>query len=200
MEPFRPIRNERCRILGQTSSGWSAGCELQARHGQSWICQRKAIAHYLQGRPRSELEELAEKFVQMDVSHGLRKKAYSVIHKHRDQGDRMIIASAAVDLICNPMAKALDFNDVICTRLSWDEDDRLLPTLDGENCYGAEKLRRVQEYFSESSPDKPVTFYSDHITDLPCLLWADRGVAVNPNRPLRRKAPEYGVEIVDWDI
>ncbi|MEO0882454.1 MAG: HAD-IB family hydrolase [Pseudomonadota bacterium] len=161
--------------------------------------KERAIGLYLAGRPRAELEALATEFVKMDVSHGLRRKAFSVIHKHRDQGDKMIIASAAVDLICKPMAEALDFDDIICTRLSWDGEDRLLSTLDGENCYGAEKLRRIQAYFSDTAPDKPVTFYSDHITDLPCLLWADRGVAVNPNPPLRRKAPEYGVEIVDWD-
>ncbi|MEM6900249.1 MAG: HAD-IB family hydrolase [Pseudomonadota bacterium] len=161
--------------------------------------KERAISLYLEGRSRDELRNLAEEFVKMDVSHGLRKKVFSVIHGHRDRGDKLIIASAAVDLICDPMAAALDFDDVICTRLSWDDDDRLLPRLDGENCYGAEKLRRVQSYFSDTPPDQPVTFYSDHITDLPCLLWADRGVAVNPNPPLRRKAPEYGVEIVDWD-
>ncbi|MEO1474110.1 MAG: HAD-IB family hydrolase [Pseudomonadota bacterium] len=161
--------------------------------------KEKAIALYLQGRSKDELQALAADFVTRDISYGLRRRASSVIKKHQDQGDRLIIASAAVDLICEPMAEALGFHDVICTRLSWDSEDRLLPILDGANCYGPEKLRRVDRYFKEQHLDRPATFYSDHITDLPCLLWADHGVAVNPNRPLHRKAPEYGVDVVDWD-
>ncbi|MEM9669522.1 MAG: HAD-IB family hydrolase [Pseudomonadota bacterium] len=161
--------------------------------------KERSIELYLQGWPRSELDSIARDFVARDVEEGLRKRARSIIDEHKREGDRLVIASAAVDLICEPMADALGFDDVICTRLRWDADDRLSAKLDGENCYGVEKLRRVETFFDTHNPSRPTTFYSDHITDLPCLLWADKGVAVNPNPPLRRKAPQYGVEIADWD-
>ena len=97
------------------------------------------------------------------------------------------------------MARELGFDGVICTRMAWDEGDQLQSKLDGKNCYGEEKLRRVEEFFGGTRPPGPIVFYSDHHTDLPCLNWADRGVAVNPSPQLRKLAPAHNVEIVDWD-
>jgi HAD superfamily hydrolase (TIGR01490 family) len=162
--------------------------------------KERSIALYLEGRTRDELEGLARGFVERDVAGGLRKQARAVIEAHKAAGDRLIIASAAVDLIVAPMAEALGFDGYISTNLQWDADGRLMAPLDGENCYGEEKLRRVEAYFDGVRPAGPISFYSDHVTDLPCLVWADRGVAVNPNPPLRRQAPTSGVEIVDWDV
>ena len=159
----------------------------------------RSIELYLEGRTRTELDALARRFVEQDIAQGLRKQARTVIEAHRAAGDQLIIASAAVDLIVAPMAEALGFDGYICTNLQWDANDRLLAPLDGENCYGEEKLRRVEAYFDGERPTGPISFYSDHVTDLPCLVWADKGVAVNPNPPLRRQAPANEVEIVDWD-
>lgn len=162
--------------------------------------KERSIELFLEGRPRAELEALAQDFVARDVAQGLRKQARTIIETHREAGDRLIIASAAVDLIVEPMAKALGFDGYISTNLQWDDADRLLAPLDGENCYGEEKLRRVEAYFEGKRPAGPISFYSDHVTDLPCLVWADLGVAVNPNPPLRRQAPQNGVKIVNWDV
>ncbi len=161
--------------------------------------KEKAIAIFLEGRSRDELTSLAETFVAKDIANGLRRKAREVIDAHKAAGDRLVIASAAVDLIVEPMARALGFGDTICTRLRWDANDRLLAELDGENCYGEEKLALVKARFEGTELARPVTFYSDHVTDLPCLTWADRGIAVNPNPPLRARAPSLGIEIADWD-
>lgn len=159
----------------------------------------RAIELYLAGRSRGELEKLANEFVAADVARGLRKEARAVIEAHRTAGDRLVIASAAVDLICDAMARELGFDGVICTRLCWSADGCLMPRLDGENCYGEEKLRRVEAFFEGQRPDGPIVFYSDHHTDLPCLNWADRGVAVNPSAKLRAQAGANNVEVVDWD-
>jgi len=179
-------------------NGWQA-VKYKAGFANRASVKERSIALYLKGRTRAELEELARAFVERDVAQGLRKQARGVIDGHRDAGDRLIIASAAVDLVVAPMAEALGFDGYISTNLKWDSDDRLMSPLDGENCYGEEKLRRVEEFFEGKRPPGPISFYSDHVTDLPCLVWADRGVAVNPNPPLRRQAPENGVEIADWD-
>lgn len=159
----------------------------------------RSIELYLAGKSRGELEKLANEFVAADVAHGLRKEARAVIEAHRKAGDRLIIASAAVDLICDAMARELGFDGVICTRLGWSDDGDLLPVLDGENCYGDEKLARVEAFFEGTRPPGPIVFYSDHHTDLPCLRWADKGVAVNPSAKLRAQAEANNVDVADWD-
>lgn len=179
-------------------AGWQA-VKYKAGFASRASVKECSIGLYLEGRTREELAAEAEAFVASDVATGLRQQARGVIEAHREAGDRLVIASAAVDLICDAMARALGFDDVICTRLGWDGAGRLGRTLDGENCYGEEKLIRVKAHFGGERPAGPVVFYSDHHTDLPCLVWADRGVAVNPSAPLRKLAPANGVEIVDWD-
>lgn len=159
----------------------------------------RSIDLYLAGQTRADLQAKADAFVAREVATGLRKEARAVIEAHRAAGDRLVIASAAVDLICDAMARALGFDGVICTKLAWSADGRLQSGLDGENCYGEEKLRRVEDFFEGQRPPGPIVFYSDHHTDLPCLKWADRGVAVNPSAKLRKRAAQNNIEIVDWD-
>lgn len=179
-------------------AGWQA-LKYKAGFASRASVKERSISLYMDGWPKATLQEKAAAFVARDIQNGLRKEARAVIEAHRKAGDRLVIASAAVDLICDAMARELGFDGVICTRVSWSSHDTLLSPLDGENCYGEEKLRRVEEFFEGQRPPGPIVFYSDHHTDLPCLNWADRGVAVNPSPQLRRLAPQNDVEIVDWD-
>ena len=180
-------------IVGAQALAYKAGFASRAS------VKERSIDVYLKGQSRESLQAKADAFVTRDIAGGLRKQARGVIEAHREAGDRLVIASAAVDLICDAMARELGFDGVICTRMDWGDDSRLQTKLDGENCYGAEKLRRVEEFFEGARPPGPIVFYSDHHTDLPCLNWADRGVAVNPSARLRALAPKNNVEIVDWD-
>lgn len=179
-------------------NGWQA-LKYKAGFADRASVKVCSISLYFEGQHKDALQQKADAFVARDIVQGLRKEARAVIEAHRAAGDRLIIASAAVDLICDAMARELGFDDVICTRLSWAEDGTLQSALDGANCYGAEKLRRVEAFFEGTRPPGPIVFYSDHHTDLPCLNWADRGVAVNPSAKLRKLAPANHVEIVDWD-
>lgn len=158
-----------------------------------------AIELYLRGRHRSELEAIADEFAEEEMTSGVRPGAVEAIKTHKDAGDRLVIASAAADLIVEAIGRRLGFEDFICTKLAWSSDGRLLPKLGGENCYGLEKLARVKTFMETQDPTKPTAFYSDHITDLPCLEWADTGVAVNPEPKLRTAARKKNVPIVDWD-
>ena len=159
----------------------------------------RTIALLLAGRQRQELEALAQTFAEEEVKNGLRQKAHAIIDKHTAEGDRLIMATAAADLIAEPIAKALGFNGVISTRLKWSEDDKLLPELDGKNCYGEEKLRRIEAYCRTNDCPRPFTAYSDHVSDMPMLNWADHGVAVNPSRPLLKASPSNGLDVVNWN-
>ena len=179
-------------------NGWQA-VKYKAGFASRASVKESSIALYLKDQHKDALQAKAAAFVQRDIAGGLRKQVLGVIEAHRAAGDRLVIASAAVDLICDAMARELGFDGVICTKLSWSEAGTLQTRLDGENCYGEEKLRRVEEFFDGERPPGPIVFYSDHHTDLACLNWADRGVAVNPSSQLRKLAPANNVEVVDWD-
>ena len=161
--------------------------------------KERSIALFLADWSRERLEQAAEDFAEQEVRTGLRPKARSVIEEHRACGDVLAIVSAAADLVVSPIARRLGIHQVICTRLRWEKDGHASSRLDGSNCYGAEKLRRVRETWGAAHGYKPVTAYSDHISDLDLLLWADRGVAVNPSRSLLLAAKHNGLEVANWD-
>lgn len=150
----------------------------------------------LTGIDRTTLQAKADAFVAGRLANGLRPGASAAIAFHRERGDRLILATAAVDMVAEPLARALDFDEVIATRMSWDAG---VPVLDGANCYGAEKLRRVAEVRALRPFDSPTFAYSDHVSDLELLCQADHGIAVNPSSGLRRTAPACGIKIVDFD-
>ena len=157
----------------------------------------------LSGRTRAELEKLAANFAENEVSKGLRAQAKNMLEKHRAAGDRIIIASAAVDLIVDPIADRLDIAERVCTKMAYDNKDRLSRKLGGMNCYGAGKLTMVQEYLGRD-PDfdranAHITMYSDSRSDLAIMRWADVGIAVNPSPRLAAAVEQYGFEIQNWD-
>lgn len=137
----------------------------------------------------------AEDFIRREVGDGLRPGAVSAIQWHQRRGDRLVIATAAIAPIAEALGRALGFHDIVATQLDWAPGAPPAPRLAGANCYGPEKLRRL-EAVGLSQAD---FLYSDHISDLDILLRAKHGIAVNPSSALRAAAPARGLTIADFD-
>ena len=152
----------------------------------------------LTGYNRVQLQAKADEFVAGILATGLRPGAEAMIKAHKARGDRLVMVTAAVDVVAEPLARALGFDDVICTRLIWPLGASG-PMLDGANCYGAEKLRRIAKLQAQQPFCHPTYAYSDHVSDLELLTKADHGVAVNPSSRLGQVAPTHGLEIVDFE-
>ncbi len=152
----------------------------------------------LKGHDRAQLQTKADAFVANILETGLRPGAVAAINAHKTRGDRLVLVTAAVDVVANPLAHALGFDQVISTRLIWPANTNG-PVLDGANCYGAEKQRRIAEVEATQPFASPLYAYSDHISDLDLLVRADHAIAVNPSSALRRAALAHGFEIVDYD-
>ena len=153
------------------------------------------------GKPRAYMERLAEEFAEKEVRQGLRPGAIEALNKHRENGDLIIIASAAVDLIVKPMAKRLNIEHWVATNIKW-ENDRLAPDFASKNCYGPEKLERVKRFFVQNPGLKQnhtiITMYSDSYSDIEILRFCDKGVVVNADRRMIKASGEEGFEYVDW--
>jgi len=150
------------------------------------------------GLSREEAETLGNTFARVWIQNELRRQTKTNIKKHQEAGDRLILATAAMDVIADPIGRTLGFDDIVSTRTHWTAEGRVSGNFDGENCYGEEKLKRVNLILGDFAPSKTLA-YSDHVTDLPILLWAENGIAVNPHRPLRDVAGRHGLRIEDWD-
>jgi HAD superfamily hydrolase (TIGR01490 family) len=147
---------------------------------------------------RDEVAVYADTFVAQCLSRGLRPGALRAIAEHRAEGHTLILATASFDFYVERLGEKLGFNSVIATRSAWDNGGRLFGRIDGENCYGAEKLRRLEEAMPGLRANHQIIAYSDSHVDLPLLCWADTGIAVNPSRKLRDRARSRGLTVVDW--
>lgn len=154
------------------------------------------------GFSKEKLQDIARKFAQNEVSNGLRPGGIRALDAHRQAGDVILIVSAAADIIVKEIADLLDIEHWIATDMGWDEQARLIPEFESPNCYGAEKVRRVQSLFTENAlfhgRCKFITMYSDSYSDLEILTFADVGVAVNPDSRLRAYALERDMRLEDW--
>jgi phosphatidylglycerophosphatase C len=144
------------------------------------------------------LEAWTEFFLDRLLERGLRPRALEVIEQHRAAGDRILLVTASLSFYAEPLGRRLGFDEVLCTRAAVDGTGRLTGELEGGNCYGAKKLRRVQDYLRDGAPGPPATFYTDHQADLPLLQFVERPIVVSPTRRMRRTATRLGIAIEDW--
>jgi len=169
--------------------------------------KRGMLRWSLSGQPRARLQKLADNFADEEVRSGLRPGAVKQIEAHREAGDRIIIASAGADIVVEAIAKRLNIETVVSTKLAWED------TANGQicarhfgsaNCYGPGKLERLKkclETFDDFQRSAAyIIVYSDSYSDFPVFDYADKGVSVNGDSKLLKAADIYGFETVNWSI
>lgn len=103
--------------------------------------------------PGHDILEKGEFFANHVVPHFLLPSALKKMEWHRSQGHELVIISANLDCFINPVGKNLRFDKVICTRLVYPPTGKI----DGLNCYGEEKARRLLEAYG---PKENFTLYA----------------------------------------
>ncbi len=162
------------------------------------ICQHLLIGHKVHA---NELRPLAESFADSTVTNNIRPGARRAMERDRDQGRRLVLATASYRLYADAIAERLGFDDVIATGSVIGLDERVHARIEGGNCYGEEKMRMIAEWVEKSGllgKHGHVRFYSDHASDEPAFLWSDEPVAVNPHSRLARMARLRGWAVEDW--
>jgi phosphatidylglycerophosphatase C len=174
------IRNK----LGQISDGELKRCFLSAVFSTMQPTNIKKIS-----------TDLANE----TIRSSLRRLALEKIEAHRIAGDRLILATASLDIYANEIAKKLKFHDVIATKCSTNAHGGLSGELDGPNLKSECKLIALKNILQEELGSLQITAYSDHHSDLPLLKFATQGVAVNPTSKLAKVAKKYNIFSENWD-
>ena len=155
------------------------------------------------GKSHEKMRQLAHEFALKEIPDKLRPGAIRALENHREIGDTIIIASAAVCVVVEAISAQLGIKYWVATDMKWDDKDHLAGSFESKNCYGAEKLSRVLQLFEQNPnlkhSDTLITFYSDSHSDIEMFTFCDVGKAVNPSQKLRNAAQDLGIEIVDWN-
>lgn len=117
-----------------------------------------------------EAEKIVEEF--WDENEHKIYDWYRKLHKADD-----IIISASPEFILNPICKRIGIKHLLATKV-----DVGLCRIDGENCYGEEKVRRLELEFNVKQIDE---FYSDSNSDLPLANIADEAFYVSKGKVIK---------------
>ena len=99
----------------------------------------------------------------------LRPLAMQKLNWHKQNGDKIVIVSASLEEYLAPWCEKNGF-ELIASKLDV-LDGRITGKLDGLNCHGDEKVRRIKEKYDLNSFEK-IYAYGDTKGDLPMLKLA----------------------------
>lgn len=151
--------------------------------------------------PVARLADTARAFAQATVATGLLDGARARIEADRAEGRMLVLATASYRFYAQEIAALLGFDAVIATNCAEGQAGDVLARIDGENCYGAAKLRAIEAWTAQQGivrGDVAVRFYSDHVSDAPVFDWADEPFPVNAHAPLKALARKRGWPVLDW--
>lgn len=150
---------------------------------------------------RDLANRMAESFAAETIQSNILAGALAQIAADKAAGYRIVLATASFRLYAHAIAARLGIADVIATKLIADGANIWLPRIDGSNCYDAAKLDHTRRWMAQEGlqrADCDIRFYSDHVSDAPCLEYADDAFATNPHAPLRQLAKQRGWKVLDW--
>ena len=129
------------------------------------------LGYAWQGRNKSELEQLGREFHQYCDRH-LIQANWDHFLQHQQAGHTCLLVSASLDVYLKSWALKSGFDEVLCSTLAADSENRVTGRLENGNCWGLEKLNRIQCWLGERSPER-VYAYGDSRGDLAMLDFAD---------------------------
>jgi HAD superfamily phosphoserine phosphatase-like hydrolase len=134
----------------------------------------------LRGFSREDMERLAMDFVNEVLLGASNAALQSRLEKHLRVGDRVQISSGGIGVYLRMWANKHGIWEVDATELEF-RDGRCKGFLLGADCLYEEKVKRLEnrmELNTELGTLERVV-YSDSITDLPLLKWADEAWVIS---------------------
>lgn len=159
--------------------------------------KRAFIAATIAGATREALTAWANEFAELVQATLLRGEAAAVLARHIADGDRIILATASLDIYADAIARRLGISEVLATRTAWTSDGALRAALAGPNLKSKAKRDAVAELIGERALAR-VTSYSDDLSDLELLRASGRGVLVSHHAKRLKVAMAEGLETATW--
>ncbi len=135
--------------------------------------KERILALFFRGWTREMLSDAGRRYAMALCHRGFRRGALEAVREAQCNGRRAVIVSVSAEEWIAPVAERLGM-DCICTRLAYDAAGRFSGHLEGANCNGQEKVRRLQERFPDAEWERAEVF-GDSEGDIPMLSLATRG-------------------------
>lgn len=140
---------------------------------------KEVVCTAFTGMDGAALDAAGERFAREIEQRWLRDDTVARLRRHRELGHRVVLASASLEPYLVPFGRSLGVEGVVCTRLERDEQGLLTGRLDGANCRGPEKARRLESWLlANDLIDATLWAYGDSAGDDELLARADHPIRV----------------------
>ena len=137
-----------------------------------------------EGKTRAQIEDVARELFDRYMSKNIYRGAYKAVKWHKQQGHKIVLITASIKIIVEPIGDFLEVDDIFAMRPIF-EDFELTARAHKPYSYEEGKLELAKIYCEENGMDlKDCYFYSDSISDLPLMQAVGHPMPTNPDRKL----------------
>jgi len=155
------------------------------------------MAKWLKGVKKTELENLSNTIIRKTLLKNIRLIIKKEIDLHKNNNAQLIILSASMPNICIPIAKYLEFDDIICSKMEI-VNNLYTGKSKGKICMGEQKAFLLKEYCINNSFNLNKAFYyGDSISDKEALEIVGNPICIFPQRKLLRIAEKNNWKIIN---
>ncbi|GAA0077545.1 HAD-IB family hydrolase [Clostridium sp. CTA-5] len=148
---------------------------------------------FIDGIEEKALEELVEDFYSERLTRILYNDAIDMMKKLKSEGYDIYLISASPEFYINKFYKIKEVDRIIGTKFKFDKG-KFIRQMDGCNCKGEEKVRRLKEFLKQENIEvdfKESYMFSDSLSDKPLLDLVGKPYLINYKK-------KHDFEILKW--
>ena len=155
----------------------------------------KSIAG-MSGLSEISIINLSKEIIKNTLIPLIRPSVIKETEYHKNRGGEIVLLSAALTYICEPIAEYTGIKHVICSETEV-KNGILTGNLTGKICMGIEKKVRAERYCVQNSFNLSDAFcYGDSITDKYIMSVTGNPVCVEPDKKLKKLAIKNNWRII----
>lgn len=134
--------------------------------------KEKILVAFFRGKNAKDLAALGRRFAEEVLPSKVKSDALQRIRWHQEEGHRLVLVSAGLEVYLKPWAEKVGFQDVLATALQVSPEGTATGKIQGMNCWGREKRRRIEALLGDRK-DYTLYAYGDGGGDAALLAFAD---------------------------
>ena len=145
------------------------------------VAKQIVLRIFLRGMALIDLQSIGKLYAEQKLEGLLRPLAMERLQWHREQGHVCVLVSASLDVYLQHWAEQHGIDGLICSSLATDQAGKVTGRLLGANCFGVEKVRRIESWLVQHNCQADYG-YGDSKGDWPMLSFCREGYLVKKSR------------------
>ncbi len=154
---------------------------------------KECFLKFLDGVEEKKLQELVKNFYKDRLSSILYEDGIKMMRKLKNEGYKIYLISASPEFYISELYNIPEVDKIIGTKFKV-ENGIFIPKVEGLNCKGEEKVKRLMEELEKDNIQvdfKNSYMFSDSLSDLPLLELVGKGYLINYKK-------KHELEILKW--